>query len=83
MNKLEIVQHAIRELGDVSLEELSSFIHTTHGLKIEPKFLPIFKASLWDKARAEASRHAARMAAQQAAAEQAAVPQTTAEPPAL
>jgi hypothetical protein len=69
MNKLEMVQDALRELGDVSLEELSSFIHSRHGLKIEPKFLPIFKASLWDRARLEASRQAARAVAQQVATE--------------
>lgn len=69
MDKLQIVQLALREVGDVSLEELSTFILTRHGLKIEPRFLPLFKASLWDRNRLEAARQTARVAAQQAAAE--------------
>ena len=67
MDKLEMLQIALRELGDVSAQELSAFIERRYGVKIEPKFIPIFKASLRDKIRLEAARQAARVAAQQAA----------------
>jgi hypothetical protein len=66
VDKLEIVQIALRELGDVTAQELSAFIEKTHGLKIEPKFIPLYKASIRDKMRLEATRVAARAAAEQA-----------------
>lgn len=60
MDKLKLVQAALWELGDVSAQELSSFIAKQHGVKIEPMFIPIFKASIRDKVRLEAARQAAR-----------------------
>jgi hypothetical protein len=69
VDKLELVQIALRELGDVSAEELSSFIKKKHGVKIEPKFIPLYKASLRDKLRLETARQAARVAVERAKAE--------------
>lgn len=69
MDKLELVQIALRELGDVSAQKLSSLIEKKHGVKIEPKFIPIFKASLRDGLRLEPARQAARAAAVQAKAQ--------------
>jgi hypothetical protein len=60
MDKLEMVQVALRELGDVSAQELSAFIEEKHGARIDPKFIPIFKASIRDKLRLEVARQAAR-----------------------
>lgn len=65
MDKLEIVQIALRELGDVSAQELSSFIEMKHGVRIEPRYIPIFKASIRDKERLEVARQAARAAVAQ------------------
>jgi hypothetical protein len=65
MDKLEIVQIALRELGDVSAQELSAFIEKKHGVRIEPKFIPVYKASIRDKIRLEAARQEARAAAEQ------------------
>jgi hypothetical protein len=67
MDKLDMVQATLRELGDVSAQALSLFIEQRHGVKIEPKFIPLFKASIRDKERLEAERRAARAAAEQAA----------------
>jgi hypothetical protein len=67
MDKLELVQIALRELGGVPAQELSAFIEKRHGVRIEPKFIPIFKASIRDKLRLEAARLAARAAAPKAA----------------
>lgn len=64
MDKLELVQVALRELGDVSAQELSSFIERKHCTKIDPRFIPIFKASIQDGERLEAARRAARAAAE-------------------
>lgn len=69
MDKLEMVQIALREIGDVASQELSGFIEKKHGVKIEAKFIPLIKASIRDKLRLEAARHAARAAAEQAKAE--------------
>ena len=69
MDKLELVRVAIQELGDISAPELSAFIEKKHGVKIEPKFIPIFKASIRDKLRLEAARQAARAAVEQVKAE--------------
>ncbi len=70
MDKLELVQLALREIGDASSEELSRFIEAAHGVRIEPKFIPLFKASLRDRLRLEAARQAARAAVERAMAEQ-------------
>jgi len=69
MEKLELVRLALQELGDVPAQELSAFIARRHGVTIEPKYLPIFKASIRDKIRLEAARQEARAAAERALAE--------------
>jgi hypothetical protein len=69
MDKLEIVQLALGEVGDMPAQELSAFIEKTHGVKIEPKFIPLYKASLRDKLRLEAARQQARAVAEQLKAE--------------
>lgn len=62
MDKLEMVQVALRELGDVKAEEIASFVAEKFQTKIEPKFIPLYKASIREKARSEAVRQAARAA---------------------
>jgi hypothetical protein len=47
MDKLEMVQLALRELGDVPIQELAAFIETRHGVKIESNSSPS-KASIRD-----------------------------------
>jgi hypothetical protein len=70
VEKLELVQIALREIGDVSAQELSAFIEQKHGVKIAPKFIPLYKASIRDKSRLEAAREAARVSLASIAAEQ-------------
>jgi hypothetical protein len=65
VNKLELVQVALRELGNVSAQELSSFVARTHGVVIEPKYIPLFRASIRQKAQLNAGRQVAREAAEQ------------------
>jgi hypothetical protein len=49
VTKVEMVQAALAQLGDVSSRELSEFIERKLGVNIEPKFIPLFKASIRDK----------------------------------
>jgi hypothetical protein len=65
MDKLELVQVALRELGNASAQELSSFVARTHGVVIEPKYIPLFKASIRHKQQLNAVRQAARETAEQ------------------
>lgn len=60
MDKVELVEMALRELGEVSSQELSAFIEQRHGVTIEPRFIPIFKASIRAKDRLEVARQAAK-----------------------
>jgi len=46
MNPMELYRCAIAELGDVSAAELSEHLEKKHGMKVEPAFIPIFKATL-------------------------------------
>jgi len=64
MDKLEMVQVALREPGDVSSQELAGFIERRFQVKIEAKFIPLFTASLRDKLRLEAAGQAARAVAE-------------------
>lgn len=70
MDKLEMVRLALLEIGDVPAPELAAHIERQHGVRIDPKFLPIFKASLRNKVQLELVRQAARAVVAQAAAEQ-------------
>jgi hypothetical protein len=63
MDKFELVRVALRELGNASAQQLSSFIAKTHGVVIEPKYIPMFKAALRHKQPLNAVREAARAAA--------------------
>lgn len=69
MDTVELVRVALQELGDASGQELSTFIEKRHGVKIEPRFIPMFKASIRAKDRLEVDRQAARAIVEQAKSE--------------
>ena len=48
MNPMELFRIAVAEIGDVSAAELSAHLEKKHGVKIEPAFIPLFKATLQD-----------------------------------
>jgi hypothetical protein len=48
MKPMELFQRAVAEIGDVSASELSEHLKEKHGVKIEPAFIPLFKATLLD-----------------------------------
>jgi hypothetical protein len=58
MTRLEMIEAALKELGDAEPEKLIAFVRSKYKVEIEPKFIPLFKASLRDKAWLEQSRAA-------------------------
>lgn len=58
---LEFIQRAIRELGAVTNDELSAFVKKKYGVTIDPKFMPIYRASLVDHQRQPASGRPGRV----------------------
>jgi hypothetical protein len=54
---------AVAEMGDSSAEQLASFIEQKYGVRIEPKFIPCFRASLLDLERLTRLREVARATA--------------------
>jgi predicted SprT family Zn-dependent metalloprotease len=41
-----MVRYALAELGDVSANALCAFVEQKHGVRIEPRFIPVYKASI-------------------------------------
>jgi hypothetical protein len=62
------VQQAMAVRGEATSEEIGAFIEQWHGVKIEPKFIPVYKASIRDKLMLEEKRRAAQAIQAQAAA---------------
>ena len=51
MKPMELFRRAVAEVGNVSAVELSAHLEKNHGFKIEPAFIPVFKATLQDLER--------------------------------
>lgn len=60
MDKTEAFRLAVAEVGTRPSEWLSSFIEQQYGVKIEPRHIPLFRASLEDRERTNQARPAAR-----------------------
>lgn len=60
INPMELFRHAVAEIGDVSAAELSAHLKKKHGLKIEPAFILVYKASLQDLERTNKLRRNAK-----------------------
>lgn len=56
MKPMELFRNAVAEVGDASAAELSDHLEKKHGVKIEPAFIPLFKATLQDMERAKKLR---------------------------
>jgi hypothetical protein len=63
MDKLEMMKQALKELGEVPAQELAAFIERQFGIKVDARFIPIWRASLRGRQALEQSRNAARSAA--------------------
>lgn len=57
-DKMQAFRQAVTELGDVSAEELSRHLQEKLGVKIEPRYIPFFRASLVDLERVDRMRQA-------------------------
>jgi|HubBroStandDraft_4_1064222.scaffolds.fasta_scaffold242858_2 hypothetical protein len=62
MDKLEMLKQALQELGEAPAQDLAEFIERQFGIKVEAKFIPIWKVSLRGRQALEQSRNAARSA---------------------
>ena len=60
MKPMDLFRLAVAEIGDASAEELSAHLENKHAIKIEPAFIPIFKATLQQLERANKIRQDAK-----------------------
>jgi hypothetical protein len=60
MERMEMVRQALVELGDAPSQDLSSFIEQKYGVRIEPKFVPLFKATIREMEKLTRLRQAAK-----------------------
>jgi hypothetical protein len=51
MKPIDLFRCAVAEIGDASAAELSAYLEKRHGVKIEPAFIPVFRATLRDLER--------------------------------
>ena len=56
MTPMEAFRRAIAEIGYASSAELSEYMEKKHRVKIEPAFIPVFKATLQDLERTNKPR---------------------------
>jgi DNA-binding ferritin-like protein len=67
LTKIDMVAEAMRTLGSTTPAELSAYVAAKHGVEIEPRMMPIFRASVeqreaLERARSEAKELIARAA---------------------
>ena len=60
MKPMELFRRAVAEVGNFSAAELSAHLEKKHGVKIEPAFIPIFRATLQDLQRTSKLRQEAK-----------------------
>ena len=60
MKSMELFRNAVAEVGDVSAVELSAHLEKKHGVKIEPAFIPVYKATLKELERTNKLRQDAK-----------------------
>ena len=57
-----MVRNALVELGDASALTLSTYVNQKYGARIDPRFIPVYKASLRYQERRAATRQQVRVA---------------------
>lgn len=68
MIKIEMVQQALAVKGEVTSEEIAAFIEQWHGVRIEPKFIPVYRATIRDRQLLDEKRRAGQALAADAPA---------------
>ena len=65
-DKEELVRQALAEVGEESSEELARFIEQHYGVRIDPRFVPVLRASLRERDLLEGARAHAKAVVEQA-----------------
>ena len=60
MSPMETFRCAVAEIGYASAAELAAHMEKKHGVKIDPAFIPVFKATLQDLERMKKVRQSAK-----------------------
>jgi hypothetical protein len=60
MKPMELFRLAVAEIGYVSAAELSAHLEKKHGVKIEPAFIPLYRATLEQLERTNKLRQEAK-----------------------
>jgi hypothetical protein len=60
MKPVDLFRLAVEDIGDASAAELSAHMEKKHGFKVEPAFIPLFKATLRDLERMTRIRQEAK-----------------------
>ena len=68
MDQVEIVRVALAEVGDLPADELAAFAQNRFGVKLNPRIVPVLKATLLDRERLATARAAREAAARVAEA---------------
>jgi hypothetical protein len=58
--KEEAVRLALAEIGEAPSAEFAAFIEQRYGVRIDPRFIPIYKASVRDQEQLKQARARAR-----------------------
>jgi hypothetical protein len=56
MTKVDMMREAMKELGEAPAEALAGYIENKYGVKIDPRFVPVLKASVREREMLEAFR---------------------------
>jgi hypothetical protein len=59
-SKEEAVRLALAEIGDAAAPEVAAFVEQKYGVKIDPRFLPVFKATFRAREQLEEARARAK-----------------------
>ena len=60
MSRTELFRLALAEIGDAPAAEMSSFIQEKYGVRIDPRYIPVLRATLQDLEILTRFRQAAR-----------------------
>lgn len=62
MTKVQMMKQALQELGEATPMELAAFLNRRYGVRIEPRFIPVLRASVLQQDMLENFRQRVRAA---------------------
>ncbi len=60
MKPMELFRRAVAEIGDAPAAEVSAHLEKKHGVKIDPAFIPVYRATLEQLERTDKLRRQAK-----------------------